>query len=558
MILTDIRRKLSIGLFLAVFVIAGIPTSRVEAVGPNLVVNPSLETATVAGIPDNWFTGTWGTSSTTFTYPTGGATGVGANVTMSSYGSGDSKWYFKNVPVTGGTKYDFSDSYNSTVNSLLVVEYTSNSNALSYEELASLPSSQGAWKSATASLIPPANTTSLTVYHLIQGVGSLSTDDYSLTLSATTTNPGGGGSTTTPPTGFTTGLVSLTFDDGYQSQLDNAAPILKSAKLKGSFYVVSDAMKNADHPIFPSADNPFNVASTSKSATWSEIYTDPDFHNFTFTDTYTANAASTITVTYTPTGKKKTSLKLGTVPAGANLKAHFSFKLPAITGPLTIAHAVTGNSAKLQTSNVLVTQQTPYMNADGVLALKAAGHEMGNHTVSHCDLVAILNDPSDTSTCAFTTPSPATVQEQIANAKTTFADIGITTDTLAYPYGSGAGNTDIKTIVQSNGLIAGRSVDVGYNLKTTNPYGLLTQNIDANTTAANVKAWIDYAAANKVWLILTYHQVETSASYLSAHGETYGTTAAILQNTANYLATQQKAGKIKVDTVHNVVTTYMK
>ncbi len=558
MIPAIIRRNFSIALFLAIFVVIGIPTTKVEAVGPNLIANSSLETAAVAGMPDNWFTGTWGTSSTTFTYPTGGATGVGANVTMSSYESGDSKWYFKNVPVTGGTKYDFSDSYNSTVGSLLVVAYTSDSNALLYQEIASLPSSAGVWKSAATSFTTPANTTSLTVYHLVQGVGSLTTDDYSLTLSATSTNPGGGGSTTTPETGFSKGLVSLTFDDGYQSHLDNAAPILNAAKLKSSFYIISGAMKNADYPIFPSSDNPFNVASTSKSATWSEIYTDPDFHTFTFTDAYTANATSTITVTYTPVGKSKTSRRLGVLPAGTNRKAQYSFTLPVITGPLTFTHAVTGTTAKLQTSNVLVTQKNAYMNADSVLKMKTAGHEIGNHTVSHCDLEALLNDPTDTGTCAFTTPTPASVQEQIGNAKTTFANLGITTDTLTYPYGAGAGNASIKTIAQSNGLIAGRSVDVGYNIKTTNPYALLTQNVGINTTAAEVKAWIDYAAANKVWLILTYHQVEKSASYLTTHGEIYGTTAAILQNTADYLVTQQNAGKIKVDTVHNVMTTYMK
>src|SRR6185312_14497052 len=166
----------------------------------------------------------------------------------------------------------------------------------------------------------------------------------------------------------------LTFDDGWQSQYDNALPILQAASMKGSFYIITDGMKNAVETTFPSANNPFNATVTARTTTWSQIYTDPTQHNFIFSDTYTATGPSTIKVSYKISGGTASSTTLGPLPAGTNKNAHFTFTLPAITGPLTIVHAVTGSNT-LTATNPQLGQPIGYMDTNTVLALQAAGEE---------------------------------------------------------------------------------------------------------------------------------------------------------------------------------------
>src|SRR4051812_38294002 len=69
--------------------------------GPNLIVNPSFETAGSTGLPANWLKGGYGTNTRTPTYPAtpsqDGA--VAARVSITSYSSGDAKWYFPYLGV---------------------------------------------------------------------------------------------------------------------------------------------------------------------------------------------------------------------------------------------------------------------------------------------------------------------------------------------------------------------------------------------------------------------------------------------------------------------------
>jgi peptidoglycan/xylan/chitin deacetylase (PgdA/CDA1 family) len=514
----------------------------------NFILNPSMETAgTVAGFPDKWTHGGWGTNNAVFTYPAAGVNGgVGANITFTSYTDGDAKWYFNDVAVASNTSYTFSDSYNANVPTILMAQFTSKTGVISYAQVSSLPATNGAWSTASTTISTPADVATVTIFHMLTSVGSLTTDNYSLAPTVYD-----------PATLFSTGLVSLTFDDGWQSQYDNAFPILQAANLKGSFYIISDGMLNSQEVIFPNAGNPLNVVATPTSATWPQIYTDPSLHAFNFSNTYTATGPSTITVSYTLPGGAASSSVVGTLPAGTNATGTISFVLPAINGPITISQVV-ANTDTLTTSNPLLTESVGYLDTNHVLAMQAAGHEIGNHTVNHCDLVALENNANNVASCAYVPPPSTTPQQQIVNARNALLSAGLTPiDTLAYPYGSGAGDTNIENIVKTNGMIAARGVATGYNTKLTDHFALLDQNIMSNTDPVTIHGWIDYAIANKVWLIITYHQVETSASTLAQNGEVDGTTSAVFQDTVNYLSAQQAAGKVHVDTTHNIMTQFM-
>jgi len=162
-----------------------------QAAGSNLIANPSLENSAVAGVPDNWNVGGWGNNTRTLTYPVTGHTGQGASATITNYVDGDAKWFFNPVKVNSGTKYVFSDYYNSNISSQLDAAFTMSDGSTSYLYLADLPSSNGAWQQTTQSFTVPANVSSVTIFHLIAGNGTLTVDDYS--LAEETTSTGGTG-----------------------------------------------------------------------------------------------------------------------------------------------------------------------------------------------------------------------------------------------------------------------------------------------------------------------------------------------------------------------------
>jgi len=146
-------------------------------------------------------------------------------------------------------------------------------------------------------------------------------------------------------------------------------------------------------------------------------------------------------------------------------------------------------SGKLNTAN--------YMTTAMVQAFKNAGSEIGSHTVTHPDL---------------TTLTSANLKTELSSSKTTLQKL-FGTDTaldFASPYGryNSAVITAIKQYYQSH-----RSTDVGFNSKDTfNPYNILVQNVDADTTPAQVAAWVAKAKADNTWLVLVYHEVTDSTN----------------------------------------------
>ncbi len=160
-----------------------ITVSNATPAGSNLISNSSAETTgTNTNTPLNWQNDSWGTNTPTFSYASTGAhSGTRSMVTqISSYTDGDAKWYFTPVAVTAGSTYLFSDYYQATIASDVVVAFTNSSNVTSYLDLGSVAASPSVWKQYSASLTVPSGVHNMTVYHLIAGVGSLRTDDYSL------------------------------------------------------------------------------------------------------------------------------------------------------------------------------------------------------------------------------------------------------------------------------------------------------------------------------------------------------------------------------------------
>ncbi|HEX7095700.1 MAG TPA: polysaccharide deacetylase family protein, partial [Acidimicrobiales bacterium] len=155
-------------------------TAHAVQAGPNLVANPSVETAESSDKPVAWSSTSWGTNTSAFSYPETGVDGTrSVRVDITSWSDGDAKWYFEPVPVTPGTEYVFHDHYQASVTTSLVVRYTLNNGAFVYEWLDDVAPS-ASWTEATETFTAPADSVAATVFHVIAGVGFLAIDDVYL------------------------------------------------------------------------------------------------------------------------------------------------------------------------------------------------------------------------------------------------------------------------------------------------------------------------------------------------------------------------------------------
>ncbi len=148
----------------------------------NVINNPSVETPSTTSptLPAGWKTGRWGTNTSTFTYPATGLVGSRAiRVDVTAYASGDAKWYFDDVSVTPGTTYTFSDTYQSSSSSEVTARFTLTDGTFQYLTLGVLPAANSA-TNFSKNFVAPAAAISVTVFHCLTGVGSLTTDNFSL------------------------------------------------------------------------------------------------------------------------------------------------------------------------------------------------------------------------------------------------------------------------------------------------------------------------------------------------------------------------------------------
>jgi peptidoglycan/xylan/chitin deacetylase (PgdA/CDA1 family) len=399
-----------------------------EPQNPNLIANPSLETGN-GGIPDAWTKGGWGNNVASFSYPVTGTDGqYAAEISMSEWTNGDAKWYFSDVPVTGGANYSFSDWYKSTVPSELTIRYAYADGSYSYAAIVSRLPASADWINAVQTLTVPPNAVKATVFHLISGVGTLTIDQAEFRLASAGGTPG--------PNSFPTGLVSFSFDDGWASQYDNAVPALDAAGIRGSFYIITDEMGAATNP--NRLSNPsFEIAdSASLPASWSghaeggatatfsypvsgiasgkaakvemnsysggtagwqsDPVTAANGESYNFSDRYLSDVPTQVTVEYAMSDSTVRERILGTVPAsGIWADARFSFVVPANVRRLSVRHCL-ASAGTLVTDEYRLGLSRNYMDLDQLQSIQRAGHEIGSHSKTHPFLTGLSEaDASD-------------------------------------------------------------------------------------------------------------------------------------------------------------------
>jgi peptidoglycan/xylan/chitin deacetylase (PgdA/CDA1 family) len=197
----------------------------------NLVSNGTFEQGST--LPTGWNADYWGSLIATFTYPvTGKGGGKAVRAAVTNWKSGDAKWWFTHIPVSTHTMYQFSDDYASNVITNVSIEFKMSDGTFQYQWLANAPMSNGVWSTLVAQVTPPTGAVSMSVLHALDKNGTLQMDNVSVV--ALPSNP------------FSQGMVTLTLDDGLQSQYQNARPILKTAGVKAGFYIITTEPTSGD------------------------------------------------------------------------------------------------------------------------------------------------------------------------------------------------------------------------------------------------------------------------------------------------------------------------
>ncbi len=203
-----------------------------KADSANLIANPGFETHT-GNNATGWETSVYPATSTpsfaisTAAFRSGAAS---AQVTYSTPVTNvEARWIFTpNIAATSTLQYyTFSDWYKTSATNTSVFVYFSNGSIQWLGDTTAL----NTWSQFTANfLVQPGLT--FTIGHALQSQGTLNTDDYVLTRASQV------------PT-FPQGLVTLSFDDGWDTYYANAYPILASSTMKNTAYVITKANATA-------------------------------------------------------------------------------------------------------------------------------------------------------------------------------------------------------------------------------------------------------------------------------------------------------------------------
>jgi len=202
-----------------------------------LIDNPSVEVADSSNpaMPENWSNNSWGSHTAAFTYLNEGQAGSrSVMVEVSGYANGDAKWFFDPIPLAPGD-YMFSDYYRCDVDTRVIAAVATGAGEIKYIDLPMAPASEE-WTKYEVSFTMPSDGETVTIYHLLSDNGCLITDNYQISYYHYE--------------GFDRGLLTITFDDGWEDNPQTALPIMQQYGFKSNQYYATTYIEN------PRVDDP--------------------------------------------------------------------------------------------------------------------------------------------------------------------------------------------------------------------------------------------------------------------------------------------------------------
>ena len=202
------------------------------AAGPNVIPNPGFA-GTQPNQPAFWSPYSSGTS----TVESGrGEDGRGSFLwtRIGNYQSGEAKWQYQPIPVTPDRYFRFGAAYKSDRGVDVVAEFELAGGGRTFRNLETVPPA-GEWTTISEAFQVPAGAANAMVTLVAHGNGSTAVRDYSLT---DITKPG--------PLRWNQPMVSITFDDGWQSVYDRALPLLDKHGFRSTQYVNASSIETPD------------------------------------------------------------------------------------------------------------------------------------------------------------------------------------------------------------------------------------------------------------------------------------------------------------------------
>ncbi|MFI7583245.1 polysaccharide deacetylase family protein [Kocuria sp. M1N1S27] len=191
--------------------------------GPNLVPNPELS-GPQPGAPDSWSPYTYGE----LTMESGrdeDEDGSFLWTRVEDYRSGEAKWQYQPVPVAPDQYFEFGATYRSEREVDVVAEFELADGGRVFHNLATVPPA-GEWTAIREAFQVPEGATTAMITLVSHGNGTTGVRDYSL-IDATKAGP----------LRWDQPMVSITFDDGWQSVYNRALPLLNEHGFPSTQYV---------------------------------------------------------------------------------------------------------------------------------------------------------------------------------------------------------------------------------------------------------------------------------------------------------------------------------
>jgi len=504
----------------------------------NLVKNPGLENSAVnSGLPDNWTGDSWGVNNSTSQYSSSGHSGSrSVSVSVAGYIDGDAKWIFDPVQISANTKYDYSDWYKSDTITNLWAQFKDPTGANSYQWLGSVAPSTS-WTQSTKTFTVPSGKTKVSVFHVLNGNGSLSIDDVSLSENIPPPNCAADLSSGVPNGGFEQSCASAPNQPVGWSAVSYSGANSSSGYLNNGY--------SGSHSISTT------LSSSSGEAGWqsdwqtissNQRYNLSFWHNdTTYIYAYLAFRMSDGSIVYSglmsvpatqntgwskysdefiaPIGSTNMQLTIATSGQGTFNVDDVSLsqlvnQTPQIFSSGLVSLTFDDNSASvykngLPTLNSMGYKATFYVNAStlgsagymtktNLKTLASSGHEIASHLYEHVDMVTLTQDQ---------------LQQEITNNNNTILSIlgsNYNLNSFASPFGSYT-STSVDTVMAS--YTSHRVTDGRFNSKANlDPRQIHAKIVSSTTTAQDVQSWIDQAKQQNLWLVLVYHTVGASGA----------------------------------------------
>jgi peptidoglycan/xylan/chitin deacetylase (PgdA/CDA1 family) len=497
-----------------------------SSLGPNLIANPSVEVAGAGeGLADDWLQGGFGSNTRTFAYPVAGVAGGRAlRVSVSEYADGDAKWYFADVPVRSGASYQFSDASLADVATTLVARFRHDDGSYTYQDLLEVPPST-TFRANLARFAAPPGAVAVTVFHLLRQAGSLTTDDFSLNALVA---PGTGNlvdngdfetatADGTAPARWRTrrvGRNGASFDYPVGGASGNAAGVRITQYDSGSagwyFEPLALAPGSYRYTVAHRADRASAVFARYRDSSGvvyrrlGALRASTGWTESSFTLPVPASARN-VSILHTLAGVGTLALDNARVEAQASGRGAVTFRFDdgtaghySVAAPKLDQYGFAGTFYVI-TRQLADTGYAGYVSRSQVQDLAARGHEIGAHTRTHAHLSQL---------------SPEQARDEIAGARADLRAWGVGPAlSFAYPFGEYALET--IDVVRQAGFSSAAATVTGYVTPASDPYQLEYQEITTAVSIDDVKRWIDTAAGDGTWLILTFHGIDDSGEYYS-------------------------------------------